>query len=298
LETRGVLNNGKQINYALGLFVTQYRGLPVVEHGGALFGYRTELMRFPEQRFSVVCLCNLNSANPGAKARQIADLYLEGKFPPASNPRPGAIPAGGDRQPASTISASDLTRWSGLYRDPKERSFIAVSSREGGLEIRNPLVDPVSPNEAPAVLKPDANYRFQDPHGPGYRFDPTTASGGAGGGLTVLSGNGVEHKLERIEPTGPTASELAQYSGDYFSEELSATYRLRSTGDGRLLVTVGWNPPIELRPSIHDEFFGRLAGEFREPIVVGFVRDGDRIVGFDLFAGFADGVREIRFSRK
>jgi hypothetical protein len=43
MQTRGVLNNGKEIAYALGIEMGAYRGLPIVEHGGALFGYRTEI---------------------------------------------------------------------------------------------------------------------------------------------------------------------------------------------------------------------------------------------------------------
>src|SRR5580692_4561808 len=65
MQTQGVLNNGKKIEYALGLFISAYRGLPIVEHGGALFGYRTELLRFPQQKFSVITLCNLGTSNPG-----------------------------------------------------------------------------------------------------------------------------------------------------------------------------------------------------------------------------------------
>ena len=53
MQTQGVLNNGKQIEYALGLFISKYRGLPIVAHDGANFGYRTMLLRFPQQRFSV-----------------------------------------------------------------------------------------------------------------------------------------------------------------------------------------------------------------------------------------------------
>jgi CubicO group peptidase (beta-lactamase class C family) len=74
---RGVLNDGKQIGYALGLELGTYRGLPTVEHGGALFGYRTEILRFPEQRFTVVCLCNLSSAHELSLARKVADVTLE-----------------------------------------------------------------------------------------------------------------------------------------------------------------------------------------------------------------------------
>jgi hypothetical protein len=48
LQTPGVLDDGNKISYAMGLVLGNYRGLPIVEHGGALFGYRTELLRFPE----------------------------------------------------------------------------------------------------------------------------------------------------------------------------------------------------------------------------------------------------------
>ena len=96
LQTRGVLNSGKQIDYALGLQITTYRERPIVDHGGALFGYRTEILRFPEQRFTVVCLCNLATANPGVLSRRVADVVLDkelGGSPisgaPAVRPRPG-----------------------------------------------------------------------------------------------------------------------------------------------------------------------------------------------------------------
>src|SRR5262249_17788112 len=74
MQTRGVLNNGTTIEYALGVFMSNYRGLPVVGHGGALFGYRTEILRFPEQKFSVICLCNVGTANPERLNNQIADI--------------------------------------------------------------------------------------------------------------------------------------------------------------------------------------------------------------------------------
>ena len=70
LQTPGVLNNGNKISYAMGLDLGNYRGLPIVDHSGALFGYRTELLRFPNQKFSVICLCNLSDAVPETLARK------------------------------------------------------------------------------------------------------------------------------------------------------------------------------------------------------------------------------------
>jgi CubicO group peptidase (beta-lactamase class C family) len=76
MQEHAKLNSGKTREYAKGLVVTTYRGLPIVRHGGAWGGYRAELLRFPEQHFSVVCLCNRSDGRPGTHASQLADLYL------------------------------------------------------------------------------------------------------------------------------------------------------------------------------------------------------------------------------
>jgi CubicO group peptidase (beta-lactamase class C family) len=73
---RGILNSGDTLSYAAALQVGEYKGLRTVEHGGALGGYRAQLLRFPDQRFSVICLCNLAPMNPTALAYRVADLYL------------------------------------------------------------------------------------------------------------------------------------------------------------------------------------------------------------------------------
>jgi CubicO group peptidase (beta-lactamase class C family) len=48
---RGKLNNGTVQDYASGLVIGAYRGLPTVDHGGADAGYRSDFARFPEQHF-------------------------------------------------------------------------------------------------------------------------------------------------------------------------------------------------------------------------------------------------------
>ena len=76
----GVLNDGTQLDYALGLRVNEYKGLPMVSHGGSFVGFRAQMIRFPEQSFSVACLCNLSSTNPTELAIQVADIYLVEEF--------------------------------------------------------------------------------------------------------------------------------------------------------------------------------------------------------------------------
>jgi CubicO group peptidase (beta-lactamase class C family) len=85
IQERGKLNDGKVLDYAKGLFRGDYRGLQTVSHGGAWGGYRAELMRFPDQHFSVACLCNVGNAGPTRRARQVADIYLGSLMKPKEN---------------------------------------------------------------------------------------------------------------------------------------------------------------------------------------------------------------------
>ncbi len=73
---RGKLNNGEQIEYAFGLVIGKYNGLPTVEHGGADAGYRSAMTRFPEQHFSTAVLCNSSDTFPVLLAQKVADIYL------------------------------------------------------------------------------------------------------------------------------------------------------------------------------------------------------------------------------
>jgi len=84
IQEVGKLNNGKLLLYAKGLHIEDYRGLHTVSHGGSWGGYRAELLRFPEQHFSVACLCNVESANPSKRAHQVADVFLGELMKPRS----------------------------------------------------------------------------------------------------------------------------------------------------------------------------------------------------------------------
>ena len=73
----GVLNNGEKTGYAFGLRVGNYKGSKTISHSGGSMGYRTRLLRFPEQKCTVIILANRSDADPEAKANTIADLLLE-----------------------------------------------------------------------------------------------------------------------------------------------------------------------------------------------------------------------------
>jgi CubicO group peptidase (beta-lactamase class C family) len=78
--TRGALDSGKSLDYAFGLGHAAYRGLATVQHGGGFKGFRTEMVRFPGQQFTVIVLGNVATFNPGQMAQRVADLYLADQF--------------------------------------------------------------------------------------------------------------------------------------------------------------------------------------------------------------------------
>jgi CubicO group peptidase (beta-lactamase class C family) len=88
VHTRGLLNNGDTLSYAFGNTIGTYRGLKTVRHGGSLMGFKAELLRFPEQRFSAMVLCNLESINPSTLVNQMAEVFLGDKLKPVALPSP------------------------------------------------------------------------------------------------------------------------------------------------------------------------------------------------------------------
>jgi CubicO group peptidase (beta-lactamase class C family) len=72
----------KDEGYAYGLGIARTRGLRAVAHGGGLHGFAANLLRVPEQRFTVVALSNSSPPIPGlavgALTTEVSELYLGG----------------------------------------------------------------------------------------------------------------------------------------------------------------------------------------------------------------------------
>lgn len=252
LQARGVLNDGKQISYALGLDMGSYRGLPVVEHNGALFGYRTSLLRFPAQKFTVICLCNLSSAIPANLSRMVADLYLAGQL------QPGASAL----QPEHDADLPDPATFAGKYLDPRTQMIYSFTADHGNLMAWGGVLRRISANQ------------FYDLESNVITFENAKGMMKARleiEGETYFSGT-------RVEEQHLSASELLAYAGRFRSEELRATYQL-SVERGVLTLQFGEHASIELNAIAPDEF------EVRDLGAIVFRRDEHRnVIGLRLFA--------------
>ena len=112
---QGVLNNGDQIDYAFGVNILEYRKLETVSHSGSWRGFRSHLMHFPDQKFGVVILSNLDTSDPVSLAQKIADIYLADVLAPMELAEPDK-PAKPDEQPGSEpLEPEQLAEFEGDY---------------------------------------------------------------------------------------------------------------------------------------------------------------------------------------
>lgn len=68
------------IYHAKGQLHYNYKGLPVISHGGHFAGFRAVLTRFPDSEFAIITLSNDEHYTMIRKVLPIARLYLENEF--------------------------------------------------------------------------------------------------------------------------------------------------------------------------------------------------------------------------
>ena len=240
LQVQGVLNDGRRNGYAFGLRIGEYRGLRTVGHSGSWVGYRSAVLRFPDQRFSVICLANVSTLGPMERCLEVADIYLADSFKtPAAGPAP-AKPA------YVTLPSGELEAKAGNYQDEKRRTWIRLSAKDGGLELEEGgetiLLRPVgSASFAADPAVSDATLEF--------------SGGGPRAPLKVkLAAYGEERSLVKA-PSAPglAAVKLAEYAGTYYSPELDMVYRLGVRG-GELFVKYRNSSKSPLQAMAPDKF--------------------------------------------
>jgi CubicO group peptidase (beta-lactamase class C family) len=78
--TSGKLNSGKETGYGFGWVTWKYGGLDILSHAGGWAGFRTDIMRIPSERFTVVVLSNFARFSPTAQTKKIARIFLSDKL--------------------------------------------------------------------------------------------------------------------------------------------------------------------------------------------------------------------------
>jgi CubicO group peptidase (beta-lactamase class C family) len=275
LQVKGVLNDGSTIPYARGLFVDEHRGLRRVQHGGGWAGYRAEMIRFPDERLSVITFCNRGDANPTGMAMQVAELYLADRMKPAA-PEPAGAAAPKTATPVMPTEV-DAARHAGLFWNPDTGMVRRIVARDGKLFYER---GPGNESE----LAPLGGGRFSMTGVP-----VETAVVFASREMRVESAGQKPIVFQGVEPFAPAPAELAAYAGTFYSEELDMTFKLSVEKDRLVLRTRRQHEPVPLDPVFANAF--RFSGG--GPLLR-FTRTGKEVTGLSMGNARA---RNIAFTR-
>jgi CubicO group peptidase (beta-lactamase class C family) len=74
------MNTPFKNGYGYGVGIGEQYGLKVIEHGGGIEGFSTDLARFPVENATVIVLSNIDSANTGGVAKHLGGILLSDKI--------------------------------------------------------------------------------------------------------------------------------------------------------------------------------------------------------------------------
>ena len=275
---QGQLNNGSALSYGFGLMIGQQSGLKTVSHGGSFIGFKSELLRIPERRLSVICLCNHNAADATKLAKEVANILL-GHTPSQTAP-PAAVSA---IEPVERIplTESELKGGSTVFREPTTGSLWRFSTEEGKtvatVDGQSFQLKPLGKGRYRSLNAPiDLELEFQRPS----PDQPLMLQLGVEGRSPIA--------LETVELVSLTLNQLGEFAGNYYSAELQALYQI-FLHEGKLFLRLKNNPDAGLVPVLNDLF--RVEGKN-----LTFSRNPQKqITGFVLSSGR---IRNLRFVRE
>ncbi len=233
MHEQGMLDSGRQISYAGGLFVGEYKGVREVQHSGGTAAYRGFLTRFPDHGLAVSVMCNVGEANPGGLARAVAELYLGDAIADEASENP----AGADVDPARVAA------FAGGFRDTRTGQFMELTADGASLRLGGP---------GGMSLAAMSETEFASPAGVSIVFDGPAGSG-ARPGATMDTPVADDVRIEPVDGFEPTAADLAAYAGAYHSDEAEVTYWVE-VEDGGLVLKDRYGDGQSLAPVYRDAF--------------------------------------------
>lgn len=225
MQVPGILGNGYPNNYASALLIDSYRGRRIVEHGGAIGGFRTQLTRFPDQHFSVVVLANSPDLDPNELVRKVADIYLDHEVPAAP-----AAPMSPDKMFREiAFDPAGLDALVGYYALPPQSGIQGVHfTKENGhlwAQGTGQTRIPVFAYGRRSFFAKAINAQFT--------FDVPSNDGIVSGGILHQSGHDIP--ALRVAHEAPLAQALVKFEGEFYSDELHVLYTVASGKDGLTL---------------------------------------------------------------
>jgi len=224
MQQSGRLNSGEKLDYGMGLFLEEYRGARLIQHGGADASYRSFVLWFPDLQFGVALLSNLGSIDSREIALTAAEVYLGDKLQPVKTTSQDS------QWPSIKLSASELDRYVGEYE--LYWRLTTVTRVGDHLELHED-------NYPPELLEANGNNRFSA--GKRWFVFKELESG-----MALQFTDNWKENFKRINSPEEKQPALSSCVGHYFSNELGTFLRIYQR-EGKLALELHRNGEIPLR---------------------------------------------------
>jgi len=221
LQTLDTLNNGEENSYAFGVGIGDFIGVKSVGHGGAIGGFRSNVVTYPEKELNIVVLTNFSRSSAGQKVNSISEILLGNKVDETSD---------NSNNPVKTIKLSKkaLKKYEGNYWNNKDNYARKIYLKNDTLryfrsENSESPITPIGKNEFQMLgVTVDLKVKFDLKENQSI--------------MIVTIDDGAPIYSQKYEPTKTTKDELSSYIGEFYSPELETTYIISLEND-----TLSWH---------------------------------------------------------
>lgn len=216
LLTMNPLNNGTSNAFGFGVRIEKHLGKKIIQHGGAIGGFRSILRAYPEDNLNIVVLTNFTGSNVVTKTNRIAEIIypIEEKIATQKEIQLTKKP-----KKFIKLATKKITEFEGTYWNTKEKYGRKIYVRNDTLRYlrldgSESLLVPIKKN---SFLMLNVNVDVI---------------------VTFKSKNGVKQMIVYVEGELPAvfdvlktskktiSKELSEYAGKYYSPEIETTYTI------------------------------------------------------------------------
>ncbi|MGL6267820.1 MAG: serine hydrolase domain-containing protein [Chitinophagaceae bacterium] len=236
LTEKGKLNNGKELNYALGIIVNQYKGWKQYTHNGSDAGFRTYLSVFPELKTGVIVFSNLGDFD-FTKINAMTDLLIKEN----SSVKEEAKKPVADSSKAVLKDINSVQKYLGNYINDEgsQLTFEVVNGRlvyRMGIETR--------------ILVPERKDAFVSLDQPQFTYSFSITGKEKVVNITTPDRSYTMNKFNNSNPR--TDEQLKKYTGTYYCAELDCNYSILLKDHGLYLTNPKYNDiKISMRGDDH-----------------------------------------------
>jgi len=242
MNTPAHLNNGKTFGGALGQFVGNYKGLNEIQHGGADAGYRSYLTRFPDENFSVIVFSNSAEFGSRRMAHKVADIYLKDRLKVEPDKE---VAKNENTTQTITVDQNTLNTYIGDF-ELQPGFIISITESNGKLSGQ-------ATGQSVISLIPVSNTEFKiEGVEAKIEFIP---NGDENIESIKLHQSGQIREAPRLKPFDKAAVNLSDFSGNFYSEELTTSYNFIIV-EGKLKARHNRLSDFNLDPVKEDVFTG------------------------------------------